>query len=163
MASSENRDIADYCDHVVDAAMLETEFKKDKARAKSNFTRSRNKLLLLVEEQAMPSRLGVRDACQKMDTCMEIAMEVLAKFSNIYIRNKQLQKSKIVVSDMEKIEDEFNTAYEKAQGYLESRKEDSSSVSMDRLSIDMQRTNIFEIFRDQSKRRIYTSAPKKIA
>ena len=35
MASSENRDIADYCDHIVDAAMMETEFKKDKARAKS--------------------------------------------------------------------------------------------------------------------------------
>ena len=144
MASLEIRDIADYCDHIVDAAMMETEFKKDKAGAKSNFTRSRNKLLLLVEEQAMPSRTGVRDACQKMDTCMEIAMEVLAKFSDFYIKNKQLKKSKIVVSEMEKIEDEFYTAYEKTQGYVESRKEDSSSVSMDRLSIDMQRTNNFD-------------------
>ena len=96
IASSEDRDIADYCDHIVDAAIMETEFKKDKTRAKSNFTRSRNKLLLLVEEQAMPSLTGVRDACQKMDTCMEIAMEVLARFSDFYIKNKQLQKSKIV-------------------------------------------------------------------
>ena len=31
----------------VDFARIKTEFKKDKARAKSNFTRSRNKLLLL--------------------------------------------------------------------------------------------------------------------
>ena len=90
MASSENRDIADYCEHIVDAARMETEFKKDKARAKSNFTRSRNKLLLLVEEQAMPRRTGVRDVCQKMDTCMEIAMEVLARFLEFYIKNKQL-------------------------------------------------------------------------
>ena len=73
MASSENRDIADYCDHIVDATMMKTEFKKDKARTKSNFTRSRNKLQLLVEEQTLPSRTGVRDACQKMDTCVEIA------------------------------------------------------------------------------------------
>ena len=43
MASSENRDIAGYCDHIVDAAMMETEFKNFKARAKSIFTRSRNK------------------------------------------------------------------------------------------------------------------------
>ena len=66
----------------------------------------------------MPSRTGVRDACQKMDTCMEIAVEVLPRFSDFYIKNKQLQKSKIVVSEMGKIEDEFYTAYEKAQGYL---------------------------------------------
>ena len=45
---------------------------------------------------------------------------------------------------MENIEDEFYKAYEKAQGYLESRKEDSSSVSTDCLSIDMQRMNIFD-------------------
>lgn len=47
MASSENTDSRG---EIVDVVRLETEFKKDKARAKSNFTRSRNKLLLLFEE-----------------------------------------------------------------------------------------------------------------
>ena len=38
---------------------------------------------------------------------MEIAMEVIARFSDFYIKHKQLQKSKIVASEMEKIEDGF--------------------------------------------------------
>ena len=50
-------------------AGLETEFKKDKARAKSNFTRSRNKLLILFEQEDMPSRKEVRNASHSMNTC----------------------------------------------------------------------------------------------
>ena len=41
-------------------------------------------------------------------------MEVLPRFSDFSIKRKQLQKSKIVVSEMEKIVDEFYTAYKKA-------------------------------------------------
>ena len=59
MASSEDTDGRST---TVDVTRLEAEFKKDKARAKSNFTRSRNKLFLLIEEQELPSRREVRDA-----------------------------------------------------------------------------------------------------
>ena len=78
------------------------ESKKDKVRAKSNFTQSRNKLLLLVNEEDMPSHRGVQVACQNMDNCKEIAMEskkisndqVLTKFSDFYIENQEFQKGK---------------------------------------------------------------------
>ena len=40
------------------------------------------------------------------------------------------------------MEAEFYIAYEAAREYLDSRKEDSSSVSSDILSIDLQRMNI---------------------
>lgn len=61
---------------IVEIARLETEVKNDKARAKSRFTGSRNKFLLLFEEQELPSRRRGRDACQKMDTCKELVMEI---------------------------------------------------------------------------------------
>ena len=67
MASSENKIITEDRGNIVDFAGLETEFKKDKARAKSNyFTRSRNKLLILFEQEDMPSRKEVRNACHSM-------------------------------------------------------------------------------------------------
>lgn len=64
---------------------------------------------------------------------------------------------------MQKIEDEFYTAYKKALGHLVSQKEDSSSISTDRLSINMQRMNHFRLFRDLSKERSYTIVPKNLA
>ena len=79
MASSENRDI-------VYIAALENEFKKDKCRAKSNFTRSRTKLLMLIEEHDMPIRREVKEACKKTDSCLEIVMDVLTNFSDSYTK-----------------------------------------------------------------------------
>lgn len=56
MATSDNRKTAESRGDIVDVAGLETEFKKDKSRTKSNFTRSRNNLLLLLEEHEFPGR-----------------------------------------------------------------------------------------------------------
>ena len=73
---------------VIDHARLEAEFKKDMCRGKSNFARSRNELLLLFESQDIPSRRGVRYACDKMDSFVEVAMDVLSIFSDLYGRNQ---------------------------------------------------------------------------
>ena len=86
MASSENKITTEDRGNIVDFAGLETKFKKDKARAKSNFTRSRNKLLILFEQDDMPSRKEVRNACHSMDTCWEIVMGVLSNFSDFYTK-----------------------------------------------------------------------------
>lgn len=143
MASSENGINIESRGNFVDVAGLETEFKKDKSRAKSNFTRSRNKLLLLVEDHDLPSRHEVKEAYKKMDSCMEIVMEVLSNFSDFYTKNKELQKCKMVVREMEKIEEDFHLACETAREYLNSREDDKSSISSDLFSIDLlQRTNI---------------------
>ena len=52
---------------------------------------------------------------------MEIVTEVMANFSKFYINNKALQKAKIVICEMEKIEGEFYKTYETAREYLDSR------------------------------------------
>ena len=102
MALSENKIITEDRGNTIDFAGLETEFKKDKARAKSNFTRSRNKLLILFEQEDIPSRREVRNACHSMDTCLEIVMGVLSNISDFYTKYIELQKKRLVVKEMEK-------------------------------------------------------------
>ena len=122
--------------NIIDFAGLETEFKKDKARAKSNFTRSRNKLLILFLQEDMPCRREVSYACQTMDTCLEIVMGVLLNFSYVYTKYNELQKSKPVAKEKAKIEKDFYTTSETARKYLDARKDDKSSVSSDILTIN---------------------------
>ena len=90
MASSENTDSRSA---TVDVTRLEAEYKKDKARAKSNFSRSSNQLLSLLKQQELPSRREVQDSCRKMDSCSELAMDVLTNFSEFYIKTVEMQKS----------------------------------------------------------------------
>ena len=93
----------------------------------------------------MPSRRTVKEACRKMDSCLELVMEVLTNFSDFYSKNGELQKDKKIISEMEKIEEDYYTAYGTAQEYLNSRKDDSSSITSEVLSIDMlQRMNIID-------------------
>ena len=56
MTSSAKSENIDLLGNAIDVAMLEAEFRKGKAKAKSNFTRSRNNFLLMVEYQSLPSR-----------------------------------------------------------------------------------------------------------
>ena len=145
MDSSDNGIVVGDRGNIVDVTRLENQFKKDTCRTKSNFTRSRNNLLLLVEEQDTPSRRAVKEACRKMDSCLELVMEILTIFSDFYSKNGELQKDKKIINEMEKIEEDYYTAYGTAKEYLNSRKDDSSSITSDVLSVDMlQRMNIID-------------------
>ena len=108
---------------------LEAEYKKDTARVKINFSHSRSKLITLLEEQERPSRRAVLDACWKMDSCSEIAAEVLTSFSVFYLKLDELQKSMRVSSALEKIHAEYNSARETATDYLKSRIDDRSGYT----------------------------------
>lgn len=120
-------------------------------------------MFLLLEEQDLPSRRAVQDACEQMDNCLETAMEVMTSLSDLYIQTKALDKGKKIVIEMEKMEAEFYIAYEAAREYLDSRKEDSSSVSSDILSIDLQRMNIPDRSETYKKRGIIATAARDIA
>ena len=82
--------------------MLEAEIRKDKAKGKSNFTRSLNILLLIADSKNLQSLSEVCDARHSMDLCMEIVMERLSNFTSFNIEIKELQKTYVVVSEMEK-------------------------------------------------------------
>ena len=77
-----------------------------------------------------------------MDSCLELVIEVLTFFSEFYTTDWELQKDKKKISEMEKNEEDYYTAYGTAQEYLNLRKDDSSRITSDVLSIDMlQRMN----------------------
>ena len=67
----------------------------------------------------------------------QIAIGVLTNFANFYTKNNEVQKSKLVVREMDRIEEDFYLTSESAGEYLESRKSDNSSVSSDILSINL--------------------------
>ena len=77
MASSEDEIIDETRGTLGNFEEMEIQFKKDNARVKSNFTRSRNKVLNLFDQDDVPSRKDVRQARQNMDNCEAIAIEVL--------------------------------------------------------------------------------------
>ena len=135
MSNSENVDCRD---SFVDVFLLEAEFRKDKAKGKSKFTRTLNNLLLIADSKNLPSRSKVCDACHSMDLCMVIVMECLSNFTSFYINNKELQKAYVVVSEMEKIETDFSAAYKNAFAYLDSLEGDKSSC----LSIGLERRGL---------------------
>ena len=86
MTTSTNSDNVDWLGSFIDIAMQEVEFRKDKAKAKSNFTEAQTNLLLMVKYQNLPNRSGVWDACQNIYKYMEIVMEILSNFTTIYIK-----------------------------------------------------------------------------
>ena len=141
MTTSTN-DNVDWLGSSIDIALLEVEFRKEKAKAKSIFTRAQTNLLLMVKYQNLPSRSGVLDACHNIDICMEIVMELLSNFTTIYIKSKEIQNANVLVSEMEKIERDFTSTYDIALSYLDSREDDKSRVIPDSRLIDLERRNL---------------------
>lgn len=141
--SEDRRESTDRAGTIAEYTERETVLKKEKARAKSDFTRARNKLSALLEKQDLQSRRAVQDACSNMDSRLEIAMDIMISLSDLYMKHNDLEKGKKVVAEMEKLEDEYSTASEAAREHLNARWDDRSSVASDILSVDMvQKLNI---------------------
>ena len=134
MATSDHRiDIKNYRIKNVDVARFKMKFKKDKRRGQSNFTRARNKLLSLIDNHEGPSHPAIEEACRKMDSWIDIVLEVLYNFSDFYQENNDQQKSKKLVCEMKKNEEEFYSAHEAKRDYLDSQRDDRSRI----LSFDL--------------------------
>ena len=116
----DRRECADRAGTTIEYTKKEMALKKEKARAKSNITRARNKLSSLLEEE-QPSRRTVQDVCSSLDTWMEHAMEVMEKLSDLHIKCAELEKGSKVVTEMEKLEVEFSAASETAREYSKGR------------------------------------------
>ena len=111
--------------------------RREKGRAKYNFTRARNKLSSLLGDPELPNRRTVQDACSSLDTCMDTAMEVITSLSELYSSVKDFEKERKVSAEMDKIIDEYAAASEPARENLNARQDDRSSVSSDILTIDL--------------------------
>ena len=58
-------------------------------------------------------------------------MDVMSKLSDVDFKQNQLDSGKNVVIEMEKLGDEYYMAYEAGMEYLDSRKDERSSVCSD--------------------------------
>ncbi|MCG8047951.1 MAG: hypothetical protein N0E48_20420, partial [Candidatus Thiodiazotropha endolucinida] len=70
---------------------LEADLKREKCRAKSNFTKAKNKVLFLIDQQEKTDHREIQEACIKMDDRMDSAMDVMTNLSELYARNKEKQ------------------------------------------------------------------------
>ena len=127
---SVNGKVADDSDEKATSGEIEErieDFKQNKARQKSSFTRIKNKLLRMVDEQDYPSRREIKEMCQQLSDAQERAMETMTRLSIEYLLLKDREKRKKVVEEIDKLELEFSEANEKAKEYLDAPKDELSS------------------------------------
>ena len=136
MASSKIRDTIECSVAVTE---IENGFKKDKIRAKANFTRTQNILLSLIDDDSS-SHCQIIEARKRLGSCLEIVLDILYNFSDFYTRQKEHTKCERILSEMGQIEEDFYSASKSAQQFLESRKDDSATLSAtEMLTIDIGR------------------------
>ena len=95
-----------------DLTDMEASLKKEKARAKSNFTRLKNKVLFLIEQRELPSHQKIQEACSRMDSSMESAMDVMTSLSKLYTKYKEKGKNDKVSMLLKNSEIQMHTTTE---------------------------------------------------
>ena len=100
---------------------LEAELKREKFRAKSGFTRIKNKVLLLIDQPEKPGYREIQESCNKMDNAMVSAMDVMTRLSELFGKSKENQNNKVML-EMEKLDDKYSITYAAAQQYIHKQK-----------------------------------------
>ena len=70
------------------------DFKQDKARQKSSFTRIKNKLLHMLDEQDYPGRIEIKGMCHQLSDAQERAMQTMHRLLMEYALLKDREKRK---------------------------------------------------------------------
>ena len=105
--------------------------KQQKAKDKSALTRIKNKLLSLLDEEDYLSRREVKAVCQKLCEVQERTISTMEELSQEYLSSREKEKWKKLTDEMDKLEAEFSEAHDKAQEYLDNRKDELSSLATD--------------------------------
>ena len=101
--------------------------KTQKSVKKSACTRTRRQLMELLDSD-MPSRRAIRALQQKVDEAQQAAMETMQALIEEYKNQKDKINVKKVVDEIECLESTTTDVIERAQMYLDSRKDEASSV-----------------------------------
>ena len=129
------------------------DFKQDKPTQKLSFTRIKNKLLGMLDDQDYPSRREIKKICHQLSDAQERAMETMHRLSMEYALLKDREKREKVVEEMDKLEIEFSEANEKVQEYLDARNGDLSSLAT-KASKNTRRSRITESVAKKSAEQI---------
>ena len=79
---------------ISDVTERELSFKSEKARAKTNFTRTWNKVLFLIEKHRLPSSREIEDACDRLDSAMDRLWTRWPPYRSCTCKKKRYGKSK---------------------------------------------------------------------
>ena len=116
--------------------------------------------MFLIDQPENPGYREIQEACIKMDSAMESAMDVMTRLSEFFGKNKEKQLNNKVMLEMEKLDDEYLTTYAAAQHYIHTQKEQSSEPS-EILSIDLlSRMNISD--QSETYRKEGYSVPQEV-
>ena len=99
MVSSENKDTIG-SSGIVDFTEMENGFKKDKTWGKSNFTRSLNNLMGLIDERDLASRPEAIEAHKRLESSWEILLDILTNVFDFYTSHNEHKKCERIVSEM---------------------------------------------------------------
>ena len=111
----------------IDSMIYQMEnLEQEKVKANSNYRRAQNNLLLLIEGYELPSRKEILDALGSLDKWSESAIEILYTLSDLYFKASQLDKSHMIVDEMERIEEDYSKVSEVAWDYLNLLKSSNS-------------------------------------
>ena len=103
----------------IDSMIYQMEnLEQEKVKANSNYRRAQNNLLLLIEGYELASRKEILDALGSLDKWSESAIEILYILSDLYFKGSQLEKSYMIVDEMERLEEDYSKASELAWDYL---------------------------------------------
>ncbi|XP_067667337.1 uncharacterized protein [Haliotis asinina] len=114
--------------------------KRQKMIAKSAFTKSKNALEKLMEQEEMPSRIEIREAIDKLSSCQLKALEVIVNLSEMFETVGDKQKMAKVTDEGELLEQIGTKAQHDAQDYLRNRPDSvthSSQTSNSKRKVDV--------------------------
>ena len=103
------------------------QLKQEKEKKKATFTREKNLLLQLFDEE-IPSRRKLREAISKLSKAHEIVISGIVDICEEYRRKNQEKEIRKSMEDIEVIERTFNEVQERVENYLEERKYEESSL-----------------------------------
>ena len=102
--------------------------KRKKTQAKAACTRTRKRLISLMVSD-LPSRIQTREALQQIDDAQQVTLEIMVKIADEYKSCNDLKNFQKVTSEMEDIEEITTEVTERAQIYLDSRRDEASSIA----------------------------------
>jgi hypothetical protein len=103
------------------------ELKYQKARAKTAFTKARNQLLNLLDEEECPNRKQIREIRRKLSEKQEQAFAAIDALACEYSSRTDRNALRKTTEETEKLEMEFTDAQNRVQVYLDNTLDDSSS------------------------------------
>ena len=115
------------CNEVIDRYHLDGLTRK-KTKPKAASARTRRKLMALIDSD-LPSRRQIREALQQIDDAQQVTLEIMVEIADEYKSWNDLKNVQKVTGEMTVIEEITAEVTERTQTYLDSRRDEASSIA----------------------------------